>query len=344
MTDLKVASVLAFERKLDPSDALFFSGNWENRQKPEQWTPISIREKSVRGTISNRMKTKDTDPAKLDAKIEVANLQTVDVATLQADADTLKVAFSLRVLGGVGQPSACNNENYRQKLLATVNEYVTANGFKELAQRYAYNLANGRFLWRNRIGVEQIEVNIRYSREGQAAQSWNFNALELSLRNFKSAATNSEVQRLGQVIEAGLKGENYVLLQVEAYIRIGNGQEVFPSQELILDKGNSKKGQKSKTLYQVDGVAAMHSQKIGNAIRTIDTWYPDNAELGPISVEPYGSVTAQGKAYRQPKEKQDFFTLFDQWVIKGQAPDLNNQHYVMAILIRGGVFGESDKD
>ena len=28
---LKTASVLAFERKLDPSDALFHAGNWDQR-------------------------------------------------------------------------------------------------------------------------------------------------------------------------------------------------------------------------------------------------------------------------------------------------------------------------
>src|SRR5690625_7124196 len=77
--ELKTASVLAFERKLDVSDALLFSGNWDDRESGE-WTPVTIREKSVRGTISNRLKTKDQDPAKLDAAIEHPNLQTVDVA------------------------------------------------------------------------------------------------------------------------------------------------------------------------------------------------------------------------------------------------------------------------
>ena len=104
---LKTASVLAFERKVDPSDALFFSGRWDQRGQSLSWPSVVVREKSVRGTISNRLKTKDQDPAKLDAAIENPNLKTVDVATLPSDADTLKVGFSLRILGGVGTPSAC---------------------------------------------------------------------------------------------------------------------------------------------------------------------------------------------------------------------------------------------
>lgn len=346
MSDIKTASVLSFERKLDPSDALLFAGKWDSRKDVPHWVPIGIREKSVRGTISNRLKTKDADPAKLDAKIEVPNLQTVDVATLPNDCDTLKVRFTLRVSSGVGLPSACNNMAYKERLLQVVETYKTMHGFGELAKRYAFNLANGRFLWRNHIGAEHIEIQINHRPDGENSQTWNFNALDFSFRNFNSNnASKNDLDTLAQVIEAGLKGDRrYVLLDVEAYVRVGEGQEVFPSQELILDKSTSKKGQKSKVLYHINHIAAIHSQKIGNALRTIDTWYPDESDLGPIAVEPYGSVTTQGKAYRQPKDKVDFYNLFDKWIIKDQVPDVGNQHYVIAILIRGGVFGESDKE
>jgi len=342
---LTTASVLAFERKLDVSDALLSSGKWKDRQDPAHWRPVSVREKSVRGTISNRLKTKDQDPAKLDASIENPNLQTVDVATLANDDDTLKVRFTLRVIGGVGVPSACNNNEYEQKLQATVQRYVEAHGFKELASRYAVNLANGRFLWRNRMGAEAIEVHVIHKQNGQDATEMVFDALDFNLRNFAAPpAAAQDVKNLAALMETGLSGESYVLLEVIAFARIGDGQEVFPSQELVLDKGSNKKGQKSKTLYTVNDVAAMHSQKIGNALRTIDDWYAGSSGLGPIAVEPYGSVTSQGKAYRQPKQKQDFYSLLDNWVLKDCCPDEGNQHYVMATLIRGGVFGESGKE
>lgn len=334
--ELKTASVLAFERKLDPSDALFYAGAWNNRTNPHSWAPVAIKEKSVRGTISNRLKTKDQDPAKLDAAIESPNLQTVDVAALPADVDTLKVVFTLRVLPGTGKPSACNDADYQAKLLQTVGAYVDSNGFAALAKRYAANLANGRFLWRNRMGAESVEVQVAQMRDGQAASNWTFNALDLSLRDFNGS--NSELDALAEVITQGLAGNQHVLLQITAFVRMGAGQEVFPSQELILDKGSSKK---SKTLYDVSGVASIHSQKIGNALRTIDTWYEGADELGPIAIEPYGSVTTQGKAYRQPKQKMDFYNLLDAWVLKDKAPDLEQQHYVVATLIRGGVFGDA---
>ena len=332
----KTASVLAFERKLDPSDALLFAGDWNHREDASTWQPVTLREKSVRGTISNRLKTKDQDPAKLDAAIENPNLQTVDVAALPANADTLKVQFTLRVLGGTGEPSACNDAAYRTKLVSSVNSYVQTQGFTELARRYAANLANGRFLWRNRIGAEQIEVNVAHLKDGKATAQWTFQAFDHDLRNITVSA--EKTKELATLIDAGLAGTTHVLLEITAFVRIGNGQEVFPSQELILDRG---RGDKSKTLYHVNHVAAIHSQKIGNALRTIDTWYTGADENGPIAIEPYGSVTTQGKAWRQPKDKLDFYNLLDGWIIKDKVPPLDQQHFVIATLIRGGVFGEA---
>lgn len=339
-TKLKTASVLAFERKLDPSDALFSAGNWDDRENYQKWSGVSVREKSVRGTISNRLKAKDQDPARLDAQIENPNLQTVDVATLPHEADTLAVKFTLRVLAGAGYPSACNESAYQKKLLETVAGYTSEHGFGELAHRYAQNLANARFLWRNRIGAESVEVVVSQLKGGIAEKQWTFDAFSYSLREFEGDAKTKE---LGQAIEAALSGDSYLLLDVIAFVRLGAGQEVFPSQELILERS---RGDKSKTLYSIgeENIAAIHSQKLGNALRTIDTWYPAleyGRNLGPIAVEPYGSVTTQGAAYRQPKDKMDFYNLLDNWLLKDKVPSIEQQHFVMATLIRGGVFGDA---
>jgi CRISPR-associated protein Csy3 len=245
-TELKTASVLAFERKLDPSDALMYAGSWAARAQSDGWQPVTLREKSVRGTISNRPKVGKEkadyqDPLKLNAKLESPNLQTVDVATLPADADTLKVQFTLRVLGGTGQPSACNDAGYREKLQSTVSGYVANPGFAELARRYAANLANGRFLWRNRIGAEQVEVTIAQIKDGEATRSWTFDALSHDMNKLSpSTADRPKLEELGNSIAGGLGGASHVLLQITAFVRVGAGQEVFPSQELILDKGAIK--------------------------------------------------------------------------------------------------------
>lgn len=324
-TAIKTASVLAFERKLANSDAILSAGNWQGAT----WQPIRIQEKAVRGTISNRLKNAlVSDPTKLDAEIQKANLQRVDVAALPADADTLKMSFSLRVLGNLPVPSVCNDRQYQDALQQVIEGYIAEHGFDELALRYAVNLANGRFLWRNRVGAEHIRVVVKGSK------TWEFNAHDYSLRDFDKR--DGSILELAKEVASGFRGDSFVLLNVEAFVRLGQGQEVFPSQELVLDSNSSK----SKLLYQVNEVAALHSQKVGNALRTIDTWHPQVDSLGAIAVEPYGSVTSRGIACRQPKDKMDFYTLLDNWVTKGDKPAVEQQHYVMAVLIRGGVFGE----
>lgn len=335
-----IASVLAFEKKLVPSDGYMYGTSWDDR---ELATPLKLQEKSVRGTISNRLKPAiKGDPAKLNAEVEKANLQRVDACALGPNQDTLKLQFSLKILGGVAKPSACNNSAFKKTYSAAAKNYAEREGFRELARRYALNIASARFLWRNRVGAESIEVVVRALNK-DAKQEWIFDATQFSTRHFDTDDTqvNDLATRIANVLASE---DDFLILDIICYAKVGKAQEVYPSEELVLDKG---KGEKSKVLYHVDDIAAMHSQKLGNALRTIDTWYPafDDIEesAGPIAIEPYGAVTNLGKAYRTPKDKQDFYTFFDSWARGEKLERIEDEHYVMATLVRGGVFGESDK-
>ncbi|WP_114800709.1 type I-F CRISPR-associated protein Csy3 [Moraxella canis] len=334
MSKLTTASVLAFERNLDISDGFMAQKNSKDEQS--RVVPVRIQEKSVRGTISNRLKNTITnDPAKLDAEIEKANLQKVDSASLLEENDTLVVSWTCKVLPFDGKPNVCNDQAYQAKLLGVVQGYLEEHGVSELAHRYATNIANARWLWRNRVGAEKITVSVTCQLADQE-QTLTFDAKSISIHNFETQS--KELSTLADWIEQGLTNQAFIILNIKAEAIVGFGQEVYPSQELILDTGKTK----SKILYSINDKAGIHSQKIGNAIRTIDTWYPE-AEF-PIAVEPYGAVTTMGVAFRQPKQKQDFYSLFDGWVLKDDKPSVENQHYVMAVLVRGGVFGASGKE
>lgn len=330
-----IASVLAYEKKLVPSDGYMYGTTWENKEKV---TPLQLVEKSVRGTISNRLKDAvKNDPLKLNAEVEKANLQTVDSCALGEEQDTLKLHFTLKVLGGIKEPSACNNPAFLESYKEAVGVYIEEEKFSELGRRYALNLANARFLWRNRVGAEQVEVQVK---DLQSQQVWIFDAKEFNIRSMQS--NNTDVIALGEKIAEALASEDsFLMLDITCYAQVGKAQEVYPSEELVLDKGQSKK---SKILYTVNNIASMHSQKLGNALRSIDTWYSEYAtENRPIAIEPYGAVTNLGRAFRTPKEKQDFFTLFDKFATGTKLDSKDEEHYVMAILVRGGVFGESSK-
>lgn len=344
--DEKKLTVLAFEKKIVPSDAYMYGSMWEDRNT-ENKKVIIVNEKSVRGTISNRLGKKDL--LNLEQDVTNANLQVVDAASLLMNQDTLTLDFTLKFLSGVHKPSACNVPERYEKILEMGNKYVQKYGYKELAKRYALNIANGRFLWRNRIGAEKLEIVVT-AKLGTEDRSWKFNGYEYSITNFDK--TDSKVEELAELIADVFSAETecnkeskYLLLEISAHALLGKGQDIYPSEELILNKEKSSTTKKSKVLYQVNGGAAMHSQKIGNAIRTIDTWYPleveNNIKL-PIAVEPYGSVTSKGRAYRKAKDV-NFYDLFDCYSIGESLDNEMDEHYVMAVLIRGGVFGESGK-
>lgn len=335
--ETNIATVLAFEKKLVPSDGYLYGTTWDNRTSAAVQS-LKLIEKSVRGTISNRLKPAvQNDPVKLNAEVEKANLQRVDTCALGEHHDTLKLSFTLKILGGIETPSACNNEEFYKSYQQVVKNYIEKYKFEELARRYALNIANGRFLWRNRVGAEKIEVSVHINNQ----QTLTFNAFDYKLHSFD--AGNENIQILTEQIAKALSGElPYLLLKITAYALIGNGQEVYPSEELVLDKG---KGDKSKILYEINNVAAMHSQKIGNALRTIDTWYPEfDEKQAAIAIEPYGAVTNLGKAYRTPKQKVDFFSLFDKYALGEVLDNAEQEHYIMAVLVRGGVFGQSGKE
>ncbi len=199
-----------------------------------------------------------------------------------------------------------------------------------MAYRYAYNIANGRFLWRNRVSAEEVKIEVRH---GEERQLLIFDAHVFSLKNFDKNKEDANLLALTQLIQSGLNADDdFTLLEVTAYVKIGKGQHVFPSQEMNM-------GEKGKVLFQLDHCAAIHNVKIGNALRTIDDWY-ENAEF-PIAAEPYGSVTQRGQAYR--KSKNDLYTLILAW-LNGKDITTNDKNFVVANLIRGGVFsGESKK-
>lgn len=152
------------------------------------------------------------------------------------------------MLGSIGVPCSCDSELFHNNLKAVICEYVNDYNYKVLAERYAYNIASGRFLWRNRMAAEEVKIVVNKVVSGQTVKTWEFDGLNYSLKDFDS--TDSEVSSLGEIIAEGLRGDSYVAFEIDAYARMGRNMEVFPSQEFVNedDKDKQKVGRKSKTL------------------------------------------------------------------------------------------------
>lgn len=322
---ISLPSMLAFERKIEVSDGLMMSGDWHESlttgKQDTEWSKINITQRKNRSTQS-AYGTSDEDKVKPNP-VSSDN----DDANILPNNDTLKVSFSARMIGGLGQPFGCNEPAFATAITDKVNAYK-ADGLKELSFRYAYNIASGRFLWRNRVGAEKICVHIQIN----DSESLVFDGYDFSLKEFTTQRDNTDLAKVSAAIFEGLNSEdNFICLTVDAYVKLGKGQHVFPSQEMNM-------GEKKKVLFKLDDCAALHSVKVGNAIRTIDDWYGTEkvpAQL-PIAVEPFGAVTQQGQAYR--KSKIDLYSLMIDWVNDKELPK-EQQNFVLANLIRGGVFG-----
>ncbi len=331
MTTITMPTVLAFDRKLEPSDALMYSGKWEAINTDEAWDKIELFERRNRAVKSNFKQEVLEDEEELQKQIAEANLAWGDDAALLHEHDTLKVSFSLRIVSGIDQPSVCNKPEFEATFTEKVRGFIQ-NNLDDIARRYAYNIANGRFLWRNRVDAEDALVIVDHS---SLKKPLEFKINDFSLR--ETSSSNDSVEKLAGLIKAALSGEKSTLLTINAYVQLGSGQRVWPSQEMVL---NTAKGEKSRHLFSLNGCAAMHSEKIGNALRTIDDWYPDFKKTQqPIAIEAYGSVTQRGVAYRS--SRNDFKTLLLKW-LNDKELSTDDKSFVVAMIIRGGVFGEGE--
>lgn len=322
LKEIKLPSMLAFDRKLEVSDGLMFAGVWGDLVGKNDWQAIKVVPRKNRSTQS-AFGIKDEEKSKPNP-VSADN----DDANLPFDKDTLKLSFTLRTIGDLGIPFGCNDPHFEKAIYAKVTEFKE-HGLKELAYRYAQNIASGRFLWRNRVCAEELLIVVEINRTDDRIE---FDGYDYELNDFSASRRDKKLVQLAEAIFRGLVStQDFVLLQIDAFVRLGSGQHVFPSQEMNM-------GEKKKVLFKLgkdNNQAAMHSVKLGNAIRTIDDWYSESADF-PIAVEPYGSVTQRGEAYR--KSKIDLYTLMLDWVNDKPVED-DQKLFVLANLIRGGVFG-----
>jgi CRISPR-associated protein Csy3 len=349
----KLPGVLSFQRGIVISDALFYNeiaGHFEPH-------PLPVVRHGIRGTQNiNKNGDGDTSVAGAAKRQEVSNIQTTDTAKLSPDADALIVRFSLRFLDfrnalfacapGAKDPDA-EVAALRESIAGFIERARQGEGVAEIGRRYARNIANGRWLWRNRLIARNIAVAV--SRNG--GKLAEFDALSIPLNRFDDYSEDE--RRVAEAIADGIRGHNSAMLSVIARIEFGakGAIEVFPSQNYIEDKpkgfarslyclGEQEKRDKTAAVRHM-GHAALRDQKVSNALRTIDTWYAEYEAFGrPIPVEPNGANLEAQKFFRNGK-KQSAFDLVKQ--LNALDPASPDGMFVTASLIRGGVFSEGGK-
>lgn len=358
-------SMLAYQRSLELSEGLMFGLAGDKLGKSSDgktWLDealdagrhVEVREKGVRGQSSH------AKPAKAELKPGASNPQIVDVAHLPADADHLLITFSMKVLPNAMGPSATDSSDAALGLAAFAQRYAEAGGFGVLAERYIANIANGRFAWRNRGISEDAKVGISWvDADTNERKFISFDPLEFDLEvmadgdDLEDAMIEGSKEDLKALVEGfskALSGEARLTLRVGYLGRIMAGAEVYPSQEYVREDDKKNKSRHLSAVSRLAGgttirAATLHNQKIGAAIRCIDDWHGDE-EFGdlPVPVNPYAGVQEINISLRHPDNKRDFYSLRRSskktWesLVNGVVTD--DAHFIVANLVRGGVFGQ----
>ena len=146
MSTHKLPGVLAFQRAVVISDAVF-----ENTDG----SPLAVIRHGIRGTQNQ-----------FSAKNEVSNIQNTDSAKLNQDSSLLVTRFSLRALPLNNSLSAVNGESaqvFRAIFEGFLRQIRESESLREVSSRLVANICNGRWLWRNRICAETIDIKISQS-------------------------------------------------------------------------------------------------------------------------------------------------------------------------------------
>lgn len=349
----KLPGVLSFQRGLVISDAELFNeieGEYEAH-------PVYVIRHGIRGTQNvNKEGTADTATSG-DTKLRsVSNIQQTDSAKLDARADAMMARFSIRFLDLDGVLFACapgktDSDKEVSALRASIARFTEqakqAAGIDEVACRIARNIANARWLWRNRVIASGITVTVSNGQREIAC----FDALQIPFKEFTNYSDGERA--VAKVIADGLRGREIVALTVVARLVFGfNGAiEVFPSQNYIENKpdgfarslyrlGQPNERAKPEDGPRIMGRAAIRDQKVSNALRTIDTWYPDFAEHGqPIPVEPNGASLDAQRFFRNQKGVSAFDLVRR---LNQVDPATAEGMFLTACLIRGGVYSQGD--
>lgn len=301
--------------------------------------PVEVKTKTVRGVIGHEKHATALAKGEASNKTEDANIQRVDCAELPFGADHLLVEYSIKVLPNAWSPNACNCPKLRSLMQQYIASFTEKGGMKELARLYVEQMMSDEWLWRNSDGLD-IKVLA-------TARARGINDINVTYHPLDN--DGDDLQPLIDLVTEVLENKRRVaFIKIRGLVELVDRAEVYPSQEFV-DKKDKGAAKKSKTLFAIvhpDGTqqAAMHSQKVGNALRRIDSWHGGDHK---IAVEMYGIDQQNQMSYRPPVSNTSFFDYLKRLpsLIEALDKGLNDDHlYFTACLMRGGVMGAKSDD
>ncbi|MEZ9906366.1 type I-F CRISPR-associated protein Csy3 [Vibrio breoganii] len=273
-----------------------------------------------------------------------ANPQFIEECYVKPGINEIYCAFSLRIRANSLTPDVCSDGEIRHQLSLLAKTYQELNGYHELAHRYAKNILLGTWLWRNRE-CRKLTIEVTTSDSETLIVD---NVTRLSWYGHWDEPSTACLEKLTAYLTRALSDPcEYYYLDVKAKMGVGWGDEVYPSQEFLdsREDGVPTKQLASVELQNGKDTVAFHGQKVGAALQSIDDWWHEEADK-PLRVNEYGADREYVIARRHVAFKNDFYQLLrntESWIESMTASQTipNDVHFIMSVLIKGGLFNRS---
>ncbi len=337
---MELCTQLNYVRSLSAGKAYFYYLSDSGEMCPLNVDKTRLR--APKGSYSEAYKgNKFVDKNVAPQDLAYSNPQFIEECYVKPGVDEIYCAFSLRIRANSLTPDICSDDEVRSKLSILAKIYKELNGYKELAHRYARNILLGTWLWRNRQ-CRNITIEVTNSELDTFAVE---HVQKLSWYGHWDGNSTECLERLTAYLERALSAPTeYFYMDVKAKMRVGWGDEVYPSQEFLDSREDGIPTKQLATVELLSGkeTVAFHGQKVGAALQSIDDWWHENADK-PLRVNEYGADRECVIARRHVTHGNDFYQLLrntEHWIESMNASETipNDVHFIMSVLIKGGLF------
>ena len=276
--------------------------------------------------------------------------------------DTLVVEFEGYIVNNAFHPKT-PEILAKEEIIRFMELYRDKGGLRYQAEAIFQNLLNFRWLRRNNQIYQRCR-RMMFKTEDFECHFKLPNSIELPEIGEIEADQPDSINRCMDFCESRMHQTNVDRwFKVRVEILVGRGMNLFPAQEMNIDKKgddstDSKKNRHGRTFLK--GVneytgrrdtPLIDERHILYALYTSDTSYAEGEGLMPINVNPSGFVEAEGTHYRDYKGGNCLYNYqeqLDQLIkelenVKSPESIPAHCHYLVTNYIKGGLFGEKSE-
>lgn len=337
---MNLCNQLNYQRSLSTGKAYFYYLSKDNEICALEKDRSVIR--APKGGYAEAYNGNNYEPKNLAPQdLAYSNLLRIEECYVPPGVNEVYLGFSMRINANSIKPLVCNSDDVRNTLIELAEVYKNLGGYSELACRYAKNILMGTWLWRNR-GPRCLQIEITTSESDKYVIE---NAIKLNWYDEWDKQSKNILNNLTAYLEKALSDPaGYFYIDILAKMTVNWGDEIYPSQKFldIKEDGVPTKQLKTATFENGKETVSLTGPKVGAAIQTIDDWWCDDADK-PLRVNEYGADREYVIARRHPTFNNDFYHLIRN--TEGLISDMrssetipNAVHFIMSVLIKGGLF------